>query len=488
MKIRSLFPCVLAAILATPLLAAETPAEHWYALYMEGGKVGHASEIRSVAPDGKVSTTQNVQLTIARGGMSLTAKTSEKSIETADGKPLGFEYVQDMGVMASKSSGKVAGGKLTITSDSAGEKSTQTIDWPAGAMMAEGIRLAGIKHGLKPGITWKATLFTASIMEPMEVLVTVGEANDIDLLGRVVRLTKVTAKMTASTGPMTQVSWVNADYETMKMTTDAMGMKIEMVACPKEFAMSEDDTVDFFSKVTVPSPEPITNIDTVKSITYHIAPAEGAKPVFPATDSQVSKTAADGNILLTVTRPAAPPAATIPYAGTDAELVKATKRSQYLESDDPCVVSLAKKAVGTEKDAWKAAKKIEKFVSSYVANKNLSVGYATAAETARSRSGDCTEHAVLVAAMCRAVGIPAQVVAGLVYAESFGDQENIFGPHAWAQVNIAGKWYGLDATGAPRGFAPDHIALAAGDGSPAAFLGITNTVGNFSIDKLDIKR
>ena len=38
-------------------------------------------------------------------------------------------------------------------------------------------------------------------------------------------------------------------------------------------------------------------------------------------------------------------------------------------------------------------------------------------------SGDCTEHAVLAAAMCRAVEVPSRVAIGLVYVE----KESAFG-------------------------------------------------------------
>lgn len=488
MKSRSFLTCLLIALLTPSLLAADKATEQYFALYMGGGKIGWAAEIRTPAAD-KVTTTQKTELTISRGSIAITAKTSETQFETPDGKPLGFEYVQDLGGMgASKSSGKITGGKLAITTDSLGEKQTQTIDYPANALMAEGIRLTTLKHGLKPGTAWKATVFTAALMDPMPVSVVIGEANNVDLLGRVLRLTKVTTTMNASTGTMVQTAWVDNDCRTMKMTTSAMGMNIDMVACPKEIAMAEADPVEFFNQVTIQSPQPIENINSVKSIGYTVTSSEGARLFFPTTPNQTTKTSGDGSILLTVTRQPTPPAATIPYAGTDPELLKMTKRTQYLESDDPCVVSLAKQAVGGEKDAWKAAKKIEKFVSTYVAEKSLSVGYASAAETARSRAGDCSEHATLTAAMCRAVGIPARMAVGLVYAASFGDQENIFGPHAWAEVNIAGKWYGLDATGAPRGYAPDHILLATGDGTPGDFLGIVNTIGNFDIAKLDIKR
>jgi hypothetical protein len=488
MRFNTFLTCVLAAILTSPAFAADKATEQYFALYMQGGKIGHAFQSRTPGTDGKVTSIEQVELTMARAGISLSVKTSETSVETADGKPLSFEAVQDLGMMTSKTSGRIEGGKLTVTTETAGQKSTRTLDWPSGALMTEGLRLAAIRHGLKAGTTWKATVFPPSLMEPVDANILMGQKKSVDLLGRVTELTEVTTTMMMSSGTMVQTAYVNDNFETMKMTTNAMGMPIEMVACPREFAVAPDDVVEFFNKVTIKSPQALADMSTIKSITYHIDPSAGSKPAFPTTDTQSGRTAADGTVLLTVTRPSAPLASRLPYSGNDAELIKATKRTQYVESDDPCVVSLAKQAVGPEKDAWQAARKIEKFVSQHIADKNLSVGYASAAEVARSRSGDCSEHAVLVAAMCRAVGIPARVVAGLVYVDSFGGQKDIFGPHAWAEVNIGGKWYGLDATGAPRGFAPDHIAIAAGDGSPAAFLGIINTIGNFAISKMDIQR
>jgi transglutaminase-like putative cysteine protease len=52
--------------------------------------------------------------------------------------------------------------------------------------------------------------------------------------------------------------------------------------------------------------------------------------------------------------------------------------------------------------------------------------------------GDCNEHAVLLAALARASGIPAQVEAGLVY------QEGRFYYHAW-NVLYLGTWITADA-------------------------------------------
>jgi len=100
------------------------------------------------------------------------------------------------------------------------------------------------------------------------------------------------------------------------------------------------------------------------------------------------------------------------------------------------------------------------------------VGYASALEVVRGREGDCTEHAVLAAALCRAVGLPARVTTGLAYLPA----RNAFGPHAWVQVHIGGRWFSLDA--ALAGFDAGHIALGFGDGDPLDFFGIVNTLGN----------
>jgi len=92
------------------------------------------------------------------------------------------------------------------------------------------------------------------------------------------------------------------------------------------------------------------------------------------------------------------------------------------------------------------------------------VGFASATEVARSREGDCTEHGVFLASLLRARGIPARVVSGLIYADSFAGSQNIFGYHMWTQalldIDGAKRWVDLDAT-LPASHPADatHIAV-----------------------------
>jgi transglutaminase-like putative cysteine protease len=178
-----------------------------------------------------------------------------------------------------------------------------------------------------------------------------------------------------------------------------------------------------------------------------------------------------------------------PYSGEDEKILGAMQPNRCLQSDDERVIKLAKKAIGNTKDTEEAVRKIESFVADYLVNKGLSVGYATAIEVIESKQGDCTEYAVLSAAMCRAVGIPSRVVMGLAYVEHYMGLEHRFGGHAWTEAYVGGKWIGIDSAfkGAGLGgYGPGHIALATGNGNPENFFAIANSMGQFKIEKVEV--
>ena len=92
----------------------------YFAVFMEGKKVGHAIHKRSVS-EGKVKTSEAVSITIKRMGISLTINMSDSSIETTDGKPLSFEVEQELSAMVSTIKGVVdPNGTVFITTKSMG--------------------------------------------------------------------------------------------------------------------------------------------------------------------------------------------------------------------------------------------------------------------------------------------------------------------------------------------------------------------------------
>ena len=462
----------------------------YFAIFMAGKKAGHTVITRQVDGD-KVTTTQSVALQMSRGGVPIRLEMIETAVETAKGKPLGFSAVQDLGAMVTKIRGSVDNrGLIRLTTNSMGTVQKSKMPWPKGAIMSEALRLRQLQKGLKEGNVFTEKVFSPSMLYAVDAEIRIGPKKNVDLLGRVVSLAEVTTTMKAPTGELFSVStsYVDDDAKQQKIVTTIAGINVEMLACGKEYALSASDPVEFIAQTFVHSPVSLADAKPAKSITYHIAPKEGGNLQFQENGNQTVRPDGKGGLILTV-RPVKPPAgAVFPYKGSNARAKEALKPTRFLQSKDERVMTLAKRAVGDTQNAVVAAKRIENFVKQYIDEMGLSVGYASAAEVAISGKGDCTEHAVLTTAMCRAVGIPAEVVMGVMYVEEFNGSRNIFGGHAWTQVYLSGKWVGLDATRAPNGYDARHIALASGSGNLEDFLTLLTTIGNFKITKIEVER
>ena len=161
--------------------------------------------------------------------------------------------------------------------------------------------------------------------------------------------------------------------------------------------------------------------------------------------------------------------------------------NSLVTSEDPVVRSLAVKAVGDAVDPWEKAVKIEHWVARNLKDKNFKTAFAPASEVARNLSGDCTEHGVLVAAMCRAAGVPARVAVGLVYADHLGG----FGFHLWNEVYVNRRWVAIDAAFDQSTVDAVHIKLGdtSLDGvSPyEAFLPVVRVLGKMTLEPLEIR-
>lgn len=470
----------------------ETAEEKEYlAVFMEGKKVGYAIESRNVS-EGKVTTSEEVSITLSRMAISMTIWMKETSIETTDGRPLGFEIEQKLGSMVTTVVGKVdRQGKIDITKTSMGVEQKGTNQWPRGAVMAEGLRLLELKKGMEEGTEYSVKIFSPGVMQAVDHHIRVGSKQNVDLLGRVVELREITTTINMpAAGHIVSTSYVDEDLGVQKSIMPIAGMNVEMLACAKEFALGRNDVLDVIDKMFMASPEPLGNLDEIESITYYLAPkSSAANLVFPSDDNQHVRQLGNGKVIVKV-QPVTPhPGATFPYEGSEAAILEATKPTRFLQSRHEKVIDLARRAVGDTKDAAEAAKRIEAFVGKYVENRSLSVGYASAAEVAASRQGDCSEFAVLTAAMCRAVGIPSRVVVGVAYVEEFAGYQG-FGGHAWAQAYVGDKWIGLDASfkgGGRGGYDAGHITLAMGNGNPEDFFNLATTIGQFKVEKVYIR-
>lgn len=115
------------------------------------------------------------------------------------------------------------------------------------------------------------------------------------------------------------------------------------------------------------------------------------------------------------------------------------KPTPTLQSDHPEIVALARKLSKEHIAVCDKIGKYTDYVSGAIQDRNTAT-FSSAVETLRAGFGDCGEHAVLLAALLRASGIPARVVLGLVYMESL---KGYYG-HAWVMAYNGNEWIFAD--------------------------------------------
>ncbi|WP_190285821.1 transglutaminase-like domain-containing protein [Montanilutibacter psychrotolerans] len=106
-------------------------------------------------------------------------------------------------------------------------------------------------------------------------------------------------------------------------------------------------------------------------------------------------------------------------------------------------------------------------------------GYHDAVTALRTRGGDCTEFAVLLAALGRARDIPTRLAYGIAYSSRFTGESHVFSPHVWVQAWDGKRWRSYDA-GLGR-FDAGHIALFVGDGGTDGLPAVTRAIARLRI-------
>jgi transglutaminase-like putative cysteine protease len=120
----------------------------------------------------------------------------------------------------------------------------------------------------------------------------------------------------------------------------------------------------------------------------------------------------------------------------------------FVDYDQPGA-ALFRAALAERLGAAPGDAELARFVDGWIVKKAMTRGLDAAARVAARREGDCTEHAVLLAAAGRLAGRPSRVVLGLALLPVNGALR-AFG-HAWAELHDGEAWRTVDAAPLPAG-------------------------------------
>ncbi|HOW72744.1 MAG TPA: transglutaminase domain-containing protein [Phycisphaerae bacterium] len=478
-------------------------ADEWYTVMLNGHKCGqmHIQMKRIKGRDTDIiQSWTKMKLSVRRESVEIGLGIDQKTRETIDGHPISYSQTQYLGKNPVTTKATFKDGQVSISQSQFGQElPTKVHDLPPGAMLDWAVYREQFKHGLKAGTRYEIGIYDPTL-SPTRLLPTRVEIigpETVDLFGRKVDAIRTQQKMhmpgTFGLGgsDLETVTWVTESGDVVRMKMTVMEIPIELLACSRAVATSDNDPAELTLNMLVKLNR---SIDTRKArkVTYRIGLKPGTDeikmPDFPETSIQKVTAKDDDSVTLVVTRPSA-------HSGPKAtSKLSASEREDYLSASssvnwkDAEVSKLADQAAGEERDPRQLGKKLTQFVSEHINSKNLSVGFATASEVARSREGDCSEHGILLAALGRAKGIPTRVVTGLVYADGgFGGQQQVLVGHMWSQFWIEGEWVDLDAALRQTDVDPTHITMSVSANGDAGLADmVTSTWLNLGRLKIEV--
>ncbi|OAI41609.1 hypothetical protein AYO40_02840 [Planctomycetaceae bacterium SCGC AG-212-D15] len=443
--------------------------DSWEAAYLGGNRAGFVhTTVRAVERDEKkfFQTTTDLSLTVKRFDSTIQLQMITGSEEDEDGKVTGVSMRQMLGkgqFLILK--GTVDGKKLAVTVDEerAGDTNRRlekTVPWNDAVVGLYRQRLLFKEKQVKPGDAFDYLSYEPTINSVIKTKVAVKDFEEVQIRDKKLKLLRVEAVMDKITVGETTVQlpamtvWLDGDFVAQRSLMDVPGLgKLTLYLGTREQATTgggsvariQDIGLSQLVRLNMKIPRPYDVEKAVYRIT--IKGDENAASAFAQDDRQKVKNAKGESFELQVRARRKP--ADIPEESWPKVKEEFLQACYFLNSDDKLVRQHATTAVGRETDPWKKALKIERWVHANMQNKNFTEAFATASQVARTLEGDCTEHAVLAAAMCRAAGVPSRTAFGLVYVDSA--RGPTMGFHMWAEAWVNGQWMPIDAT-LGRGF------------------------------------
>ncbi len=449
--------------------------DYWFAAAVEGERIGYlhwtASESQK---DGKkfLLGVKHQHFTVDRFGQIVTQFGEESTVETPEGEVLVTSMRQGLGKdQALALSGIVDGKSLKVTGEGAAKEASNDIPWPGGVTGVAREPELFREAKMKPGETFDYLTYVAQVNRVIKVTVTFDAEESTSLWPNTPprKLRRYTSRM-EPVGKFklpAATTWMDVESgEPLRVEFDfpGLGGRVVFLRTTKDAAVAPvTNPVKLFNAQSIRLNVEIPGVHAKNSIVYKVTLPKDDEPgtAFPSEPRQeiknLNEKAKSFELHVSASRG--------PKAGAKAEPAPSKEflgSSFFINWDNPLVKGHGLKAVaGLPAGAtdWDKAKAVERWVRQNMQAVEFSQAMATADNVAKTLSGDCTEYAMLSAAMCRSVFVPSRTVLGLVYAPGPGGKP-FLAYHMWFEIYADGQWLPLDATLGQGGIGPGHVKIA----------------------------
>lgn len=438
--------------------------EEWLGIFLQGQRIGYSFS--------KITCTDAGLTVESITEMVLLMMNQERSLSTHLYAHTDPDYTLKDFIMEiktpdhpSKLEGVIRGNKLILTLYSQGTPQTQEIMLSEKPYFPEAIEEVIRKKGLQPGDEIAIPYFDPTTQSSTHARIKMIGRESVDVQGKSVEALRIELEYMG----IQSLLWLDDDFRLVKESSPAMGL--EMIPLTREQALAEiapADVFDLLSFFAVRLDQPILNLDSLTSITLALKNISfedldleddyqkiiNTQPLTIKIDRAKLNTL--GDMILPIQ-----------------EHQEYLKPSVYIQSTDPQIMAKAQEFSRGSTDAKTVTANLVHGVYSYL-RKNPTASLPSAIDVLQTREGDCNEHAILFAALARAVGIPTKIYVGLVNLDG-----SSYFYHAWCAVWL-GAWVPVDPTFDQFPADPAHLKLKEGEiGEQAKVLKV---VGNLTID------
>ena len=445
--------------------AAVAERDSWLNIFQESGKIGYAHRRLSRTADG-FAIEESVFMRINTMGMVQNIHVETRGQLWTDFSMQAVQFQIRSGRFSFSARGKMENGVLDITTESAGSQRSYKIRLPDTPYLAAGLLDALHASDLKPGDFFTFNIFDPVSMGPQPVKVSVIGTEDVQVMGTVHSATKIMLNFKGAN----QFAWLD-DKGDVLQEKGLLGMRLEKTSRRQALADigtgPRGDLTDISSvasNVVFEQPDSLKQLTiTVNGIDLDQVHLDGGRQLL--LDNQVTIVKEDLHQL-------AP--------SLEAKRLKLLEQiflqpSPFIQSDHKKIRDLVDKILenGTVKPLHRAQQLLGWVYNNI--DKRPVLSLPDALSTLENREGDCNEHAVLLAAMARAAGIPARVETGLVYLNGR------FYYHAWNLLYL-GKWVTADAVYNQLPADVTHIRFTSGSRQQSDLMG---ALGRVQIEVVD---
>jgi transglutaminase-like putative cysteine protease len=430
----------------SPVTAFE---REWMEIFLKGKKVGYS--VNQVSPlEGNYLIQEEIFLRLNLMGQASNIYTVSRSVVDHAFLLKNFRFRMTSGLVAYQISGSVKDNRMILEIGEGAARRKEIIKLSQPPLLGSGMTRFFKGRQLEVGRSFRLPVFDPSTMAQKETIFRVTAKESVVI--KRIRHSAFRLETEIWNQPMTM--WLDEKGQVLKEQGFMGFTLVKSSAANASRDIEGGGGEDFYELAAIDVKGKLKDADRLAYLKLKV---EGlVESDFDTTVlSQGRQTFGSGMIEIVREKMPSKPVYDLPYSDGSGNMKEFLRPGLNIESDERAVVERARAIAGEVKDPVIVARRLMAWVYKNVKKRPV-VTVPSASEVLRTKVGDCNEHAVLLTALLRAVGIPARLCVGVVYSRGR------FFYHAWTESYV-GEWISMDATLNQMPADVTHIKLIQGD-------------------------